>query len=247
VICELLGVPYADRAGFHERSVTRFDGTRPDAVRAAAVDASLDYMARLVARQRKEPGEGLLGTLVREYGEGIEDRELTGIGDLLLLGGHETTANVLALGSLLLLQNPEHHDALTDPSGWPGSSRKCCATCCVVQTGVPRVARCDTVLAGRRIRRGERLLCSLPSGNRDEAFTPAPEEFDPTRRATGHLAFGHGIHYCLGAPLARWNCAPPFPPCSAASRRCGSGRRWPHCGSGPGPPVYGISALPVTW
>jgi oxidation protein CepF len=112
---------------------------------------------------------------------------------------------------------------------------------------VPRIARADTVLAGRLIRRGERLLCSLPSGNRDEAFTRAPEEFDPTRRAAGHLAFGHGIHYCLGAPLARMELRTALPAlfgrfptlrlrAPVAELRF---RAWSA--------IYGISALPVTW
>ncbi|MFE6904700.1 cytochrome P450 [Streptomyces sp. NPDC057717] len=247
VICELLGVPYADRAEFQARTVVRFDSTRSPAVRAAAIEASLEYMSHQVARERKEPGDGLLGTLVREHGDELDDRELTGIGDLLLLGGHETTANTIALGSLLLLQNPEHIESLSDPDRLSAFVEELLRFVCVVQTGVPRVARQNTLLAGRSITRGERLLCYLPSGNRDEAFVGDPEFFDPTRKPGAHLAFGHGIHYCIGAPLARMEMRAALPalfgrfptlrrhtPTEQLTFRASSA-------------VYGVESLPVVW
>ncbi|WP_223065067.1 cytochrome P450 [Streptomyces sp. IB201691-2A2] len=202
VICELLGVPYSDRAEFQERSITRFDGTCDMRTRLAAQAGSLKYMARLVAAKRADPDDALLGTLVRDYGSEIDDRELIGIGDLLLLGGHETTSNMLALGTLFLLENPEHIAAARDPYSVDGIVEELLRYLSVVQSGVPRVARENLILAGQEIKRGERLLCSFPSANHDEALTPDAAHFDPTRK-TAHLAFGHGIHYCLGAPLAR--------------------------------------------
>ncbi|MFI5998779.1 cytochrome P450 [Streptomyces sp. NPDC051362] len=247
VICELLGVPYEDRAEFNERSVVRFDGTKDAATRAAAVEASLEYMARLVVRQRADPGEGILGMLVREHGSEIGNRELAGIGDLLLLGGHETTVNMLALGTLLLLGNPDKTEALRSEENVDAIVEELLRYLSVVQTGVPRVARTDVTLAGQQIRRGERLLCSLPSANRDMALTADGDSFDPWRKAGAHLAFGHGIHYCVGAPLARTEMRIAFPalfqrfpalrlevPFTEVPFRLSSA-------------IYGVDQLPVAW
>ncbi|MGW2051732.1 cytochrome P450 [Streptomyces sp. NPDC001858] len=247
VICELLGVPYADRDDFQKRSLIRFDAKRHPTVRKAALDASLHYMAGIVARQRRAPGEGLIGTLIREHGEELDDEELTGICDLLLLGGFETTAHMLALSSLLLMQNPRYIDLLRDER-LPELIEELLRYLSVVQTGIPRVAHGDTTLAGQRIRRGERLLCWLPSGNRDiEAFPDSPDRFRPRRNPRGHLAFGHGIHHCLGAPLARMELRVALPalferfpeltlqvPVEKLHFRRYSA-------------VYGLDALPVVW
>ncbi|MCW7944322.1 cytochrome P450 [Streptomyces hygroscopicus] len=245
VICELLGVPYADRAEFQQRTITRFDGTRDVRTRMSAETASLKYMAALVARKRADPDDGLLGTLVREHGDEMDDGELVGIGDLLLFGGHETTANMLALGALFLLENPEHAEAARDDERIGEIVEELLRYLSVVQSGVPRIAREDVTLAGRRIRRGERLLCSLSSANHDDALTPEAERFDATRRAA-HLAFGHGIHYCVGAPLARMEMRLAYPALL---------RRFPGLGLAVAsdevafrPSVfYGLRELPVTW
>ncbi|MEV0185819.1 cytochrome P450 [Streptomyces sp. NPDC050625] len=246
VICELLGVPYADRAEFQQRSVIRFDGTRDMRTRMAAEAASLKYMAGLVARKRADPDEALLGTLVREHGEEVDDGELVGIGDLLLLGGHETTANMLALGSLFLLENPEHAEAARDGEHIDEMVEELLRYLSVVQSGVPRVAREDVTLAGQHIRRGERLLCSLPSANHDDALTPEAERFDATR-TTGHLAFGHGIHYCIGAPLARLEMRLAYPALLRRFPGLGLAVASDEVAFRPSSVFYGLRELPVTW
>ncbi|MFD7282175.1 cytochrome P450 [Streptomyces sp. NPDC059862] len=159
-------------------------------------------MRELVDRNRSHPGDGLIGDLIREHAGQIDDTELVGIADLLLLGGFETTAHMLSFGSLLLMRHPDGAEMLLDPQQAPTVVEELLRYLTVVQTGVPRVAREDCVLGGQRVRRGERLACFLPSGNRDDRFTE-PDVFDPHREKNPHLAFGHGIHYCLGAPLAR--------------------------------------------
>lgn len=204
VICALLGVPYADRAEFQQRAITRFDSSLDPHTRETAVRESLEYMSQLVHKQRHDPGEALIGRMVREHGDAIDDHELTGLCDLLLLGGHETTANVLALGTLLLLLNPEYVKiVVSEGEELPQLVDETIRYLSVVQTGVPRVATMDTELADQHIRRGDRILCSLPSANRDAAVFEHPEEFTPSREPGTHMAFGHGIHYCIGAHLAR--------------------------------------------
>lgn len=246
VICELLGVPYADRDGFQRRSVTRFDGTLAMDVRTAAYDASLKYMAELVLRRRADPDESLLGTLVREYGDQIDDRELIGIGDLILLGGHETTANMLGLGTLFLLENPKYAEMVRNGENVEGIVEELLRYLSVVQIGVPRIAREDVILADQHIRRGDRLLCSFPSANHDDAKIPGASVFDPTRRAA-HLAFGHGIHYCIGAPLARMEIKIALPALLNRFPGLRLDVEPEAVDFRPSSVFYGVRSLPLTW
>lgn len=203
VICTLLGVPYEDRYGFQQRAIARFDSSLDFEARETAVRESLEFMSQLVRKQRVSPGDALIGKIIRDHGDAIDDQELTGLCDLLLLGGHETTANVLSLGTLLLLLNPAYVELAADEEEAPRLVDEIVRYLSVVQTGVPRVATVDTTLADQHIRRGDRILCSLPSANRDAATFEHPEIFDPSREPGTHVAFGHGIHYCIGAHLAR--------------------------------------------
>ncbi|MET9631259.1 cytochrome P450 [Lentzea sp. NPDC006480] len=212
VICELLGVPYVQRAEFQRRSRDRFDNTLPPSVRAAAVQESRQFMEQLVADARIAPRDGMIGDLVREFGGEITDAELVGAADILLLGGYETTAHMLGLGTLLLLGAPTLWQTLNDTTNIDGIVEELLRYLSVVQTGTPRVAHRDVVLAGQQLRAGERLLCSLPSGNRDlAALGEGLDSFDPARGNRAHLAFGFGIHYCLGASLARMEMRLAFP------------------------------------
>jgi cytochrome P450 len=247
VICELLGVPYQDRREFQERAVVRLDSAGTPSARSRAVEDSVNYMKALVRQQRKEPGRGLIGLLIREHGDEIDDHELAGIGDLLLLGGHETTANMLALGTVLLLQHPEHQALVRDESTAGELIEELLRYLSVVQTGVPRVARVDTALGGRQIRQGERVLCSLPSGNHDESLTPDGDTFNPRRGRTHHLAFGHGIHYCVGAPLARLEMLKAFPALLERFPALHVTVPLEKIPFRPASAIYGAVSIPVSW
>ncbi|MEV7323708.1 cytochrome P450 [Streptomyces sp. NPDC093970] len=247
VICELLGVPYEDRTAFNERTVARFDSARDPVARGDATRESLAYMAELVSRQRTDPDHGILGTLVREHGTAIDDRELAGVGDLLLVTGHETTTNMLALGTLLLLRHPEQSASVGAGENVDHIVEEMLRYLSVAQSSLPRVARADVVLGGKRIRRGERLLCSLPSANRDANWVSDGERFMPSRQAKGHLAFGHGIHYCIGAALARLEMGVAFP---ALFRRLPTLRLavpFEDVVFRPSALIHGVERLPVTW
>lgn len=203
MICELLGVPYGDRAGFQQRSAIRLDVSLDLEVRGKAIKASRDYMAGLVAEKRANPGDDMIGMLIREHGEDIDDVELTGVGDLLLLAGHETTSNMLALGTLLLLQHPEVAADVRAGRDVDETVEEMLRYLSVVHNVLPRTAREDVVLSGQEIAAGDVVICSLASANRDPGFEEGLDSFDPVRKLAAHLAFGHGIHHCLGAPLAR--------------------------------------------
>ena len=203
VICELLDVPYPDRADFQRLSGSRFDIFGGAGTGLDAISESLKYMAELVARQRKEPGDGLLGMLIREHGDEIDDRELAGLADGLLIGGHETTASMLALGAVLLLEHPDVAARLrTDDAAAGPTVDEMLRYLTVVQVAFPRFARHDLQLGGKQIKAGEMVLCSLSGANRDPELGPHMQDFDPDRIAP-HLAFGYGAHRCVGAELAK--------------------------------------------
>lgn len=204
VICELLGVPYADREDFQKRAALQLDLSLPIPERLDVARRGREYMQGLVANARTVPGDDILGMLVREHGADLTDDELIGVASLLLLAGHETTSNMLGLGTLALLRHPEQLASLRDdPDAVGPAIEELLRWLSIVQTSIPRISVADTELAGVRIPAGHLVFASLPAGNRDPGFVDAPDALDIRRGAPGHLAFGHGAHHCLGAPLAR--------------------------------------------
>ncbi|MGH3638593.1 MAG: cytochrome P450 [Mycobacterium sp.] len=204
VICELLGVPYSDRAEFQTRSGRQLDLSLPITERMELQRQGREYMHSLVDSARSHPGDDILGTLVREHGNELTDDELVGIAGLLLLAGHETTSNMLGLGTLALLRHPDQLIAVRDdPDAVGPAVEELLRWLSIVQTSIPRITTADVEIAGVPIPAGQLVFASLPAGNRDPEFTHEPDVLDIRRGAPGHLAFGHGVHHCLGAPLAR--------------------------------------------
>ncbi|GEL20430.1 cytochrome P450 [Pseudonocardia asaccharolytica] len=245
-ICELLGIPYADRADFQRLSTARFDLVDSADSPLSAISESLDYLRTVIEKKRGAPDDGLLGMLIKEHGDEIDDEELTGLADGLLTGGFETTASMLALGALMLLQNPEAAELLRrDDDATTPFVEEALRYLTVVQVAFPRFATQDMEIAGVQISRGDVVLCSLSGANRDDALGAGMESFDPSRRPTSHLAFGHGIHRCVGAELARMELCTAFPALV---------RRFPAMRLAVPPEklafrktsiVYGLEALPV--
>ena len=248
VICELLGVPYDDREDFQRRSVRQLDFSVPIPERIELQRQGRAYMATLVGRARRQPGEDILGMLIREHGDELTDDELIGIAGLLLLAGHETTSNMLGLGTLALLRHPDQLAVVRDdPDAIGPAIEELLRWLSIVQTAIPRIATADVEIAGVTIRAGSLVFPSMPSGNRDPDFVESPEVLDIHRAAPGHLAFGHGVHHCLGAPLARMEMRTAFP---ALLRRFGDlalaedfsdvqFRTWNF--------IYGLKSLDVKW
>ncbi|BBX19014.1 cytochrome P450 [Mycolicibacterium duvalii] len=248
VICELLGVPYADRADFQRRSARQLNLSIPIPERLQLQREGRDYMGTLVAAARSEPRDDILGMLIREHGADLTDDELIGIASLLLLAGHETTSNMLALGTLTLLRHPDQLAAVRDdPAAVAPAIEELMRWLSIVHTAIPRLATTDVEVAGVRIPAGSLVFASLPSANRDPEFIDRPDVFDINRGALGHVGFGHGVHHCLGAPLARMEMATAFP---ALLRRFPALRlaedfadvqfRSFHF-------IYGLASLKVTW
>ncbi|MEU6325892.1 cytochrome P450 [Streptomyces sp. NPDC047049] len=202
VICLLLGVPYDDHEFFQERSRLLLSlRSTAEEVRAAQEDLR-HYLTRLARSKRREPDDGIVSRLVAR-GE-LDDEEVSSMGRLLLIAGHETTANMTALSTLALLRNPAQLKRLrADPSLIKGAVEELLRYLTIVHNGLPRVATEDVTIGGRTIRVGEGVLCTLNSANRDDDVFPAGDTLDVGRDARRHIAFGFGVHQCLGQPLAR--------------------------------------------
>ena len=205
-ICALLGLDYEDRDAFAKLGSARFDATFGGAA-FGAVSAQREFLFDAVARQRQAPGPGLLGQIIREQGDAISDVDLAGLADGIFTGGFETTAGMIALGTIVLLRDPEHAALIRDgsPEQVDRIVDELLRYLAVVQVAFPRFAKQDMELFGQHIQKGDVLLASLSGANRDaRAAGPDPEGFDPLRvPKSAHLAFGHGIHRCIGAELAK--------------------------------------------
>ncbi|MCO1658590.1 cytochrome P450 [Pseudonocardia humida] len=245
-ICELLGVPYEERADFQRLSTSRFDLADGANAAVGAVESGVDYLLRIIRQQRVAPGDGLLGRLVRDHGDEFTDRELAGLADGLLTGGLETTASTIAMGALLLMQNPELFEQIrTDDAAVEPFVEELLRYLSVVQVAFPRVALKPVRIGDREVKPGAVVVCSLSAANRDPALRPDADRFDPSLPSTRHLAFGHGIHRCVGAELGKIELRAALP---ALVRRFPHLRLAADAGSLPfrrSSIVHGIDSLPV--
>ncbi|MFE0044106.1 cytochrome P450 family protein [Streptomyces albireticuli] len=207
VICELLGVPSLDRESFRDWSNTAV-GSAPPAEKAVAAGAMHAYLEELVAAKRARPGDDLLSDLVRatdEDGDRLSPEELLGTAWILLVAGHETTGGLITNAVLTLLTHPEQLAALrADPGLLDGAVEETLRYEGPLETPTYRFTTEPVEIGGTVIPGGgELVLPVISDANRDPARFDDPGRFDIRRDARGHVTFGHGIHYCLGAPLAR--------------------------------------------
>jgi cytochrome P450 len=241
VICELLGVPYAAHEQFEQASHAMVDPTLPEPQRDAAGAELFGLLAALVAEKRRSPGDDLLSGLLT-----LTDEEVIGIGVMLLFAGHETTANMLGLGTFALLRHPSQLALLrADPGLIEGAVEELLRHLSIVQYEVNRAALEDVEVAGQQVAKGESLLVSIPMANRDPARFPDPSTLDITRSTSGHMAFGHGVHQCLGQQLARIELRLGFEALLTRlpNLRLASDDVPLRTGRG----IYGVDALPVAW
>lgn len=208
VISHMLGIP-ADRReqikGWSQ-AITGGSMGSPDKERSALLAAFADYVRRLAAEKRQHPGDDLISQLVQAEGSGdrLSEQELHSMVTLLIFAGHETTSNLIGLGALALLDHPEQLARLkADPKLVPAAVEEMLRFATPVTSPAPRFALEDVQVGGQRIRKGEVAMVLLSSANRDSAQFDHAEEMNLTREENKHIAFGQGIHYCLGAPLAR--------------------------------------------
>lgn len=207
VICDLLGMPAVHRDEFRRHGSARFDLRDGSARIFDTAAGTRQFLIDLVAAERRSPHlpDGLLARMVADHGADFDDVELGGLADGVFLGGYETSASMLSLGTWVLLQHPGAWAALQrgDRAEVDRVVEELLRFVCPVQVAFPRVARREVRVGEQRVRAGDIVVVSLTGAGRDPARHADPGRFDPTTASAGTLAFGHGLHRCVGAELAR--------------------------------------------
>lgn len=245
VICDLLGLPADQRETFRGLATARFDMSEGGVGSIGAIGGSREFLLAETARQRTDPGPGLIGQIIREHPDEINDFDLGGLADGAFTGGLETSASMLALGTVVLLQNRELWKSLAeDPDSVDDIVEELLRQLAVVQVSFPRIAKEDVVVGGHLIKKGAIMLAHLPTASRDPRSTPG-EGLCPMKESSNHLAFGHGLHRCVGAELARMELRAAYPALA---------KRFPEMRLAVDPSeleyhsksiVYGLESLPV--
>ncbi|MFI9625170.1 cytochrome P450 [Streptomyces sp. NPDC052042] len=248
VICSLLGVPYSDHEFFEAQSRKLLRG--PAATDVEAARAALDdYFRVLIEQKRTAPGDGLLDELIAKQLEtgAVDHEQLVRLSEILLVAGHETTANMISLGTFTLLQHPDQLARMRESDDLMASAVEELMRFLSIADGIARVAVADIDTGGVTIKAGDGVILSTSVINRDENVYTAPDELDIGRSARNHLAFGFGVHQCLGQNLARAEMQ------IALRELC---RRLPGLRLAvpadevpfkPGDTIQGLLELPVTW
>ncbi|MCZ1006435.1 cytochrome P450 [Streptomyces lydicus] len=204
VICSLLGVPYSDHEFFEDASSRLLRSPTAKEAEAARIELE-EYFTELIAHKEKTPGDGLLDELIEERlrpGD-LAHEELVRLAMILLVAGHETTANMISLGTFTLLEHPEQLAQLKAEEGLMPAAVEELLRFLSIADGMLRVATEDIEIGGQLIRADDGVLFPTSLINRDETAYPSPDELDLDRSARHHVAFGFGIHQCLGQNLAR--------------------------------------------
>jgi cytochrome P450 len=251
VIALLLGVPPEDLGLFQHHTTVGLDQKSTDEEKGHAFGSMYAYIEELVKRKEREPGNDLISRLVTEYvATGQLDHATTAMNSVIMMqAGHETTANMISLGTVALLQHPDVFERLgrtDDPAVIANIVEELMRYLTIVHSQVDRVATEDLTIGGQPIHPGEFVMMNLPAGNWDAEFAENPETFDADRNTRGHLGFGYGVHQCIGANLARVEMQVAFATLA---------RRLPGLTLAVSPGelrfkvsnIYGMKELPVSW
>ncbi|GAA1663764.1 cytochrome P450 [Fodinicola feengrottensis] len=246
VICQLLGVPFGDHQFFQDQSRAMLDTHGAPEQVTKARNELVGFLRELVAAKVATPGDDLISRLLAKGRLSGPEVVLTSV--LLLVAGYETTANMIGLGTLVLLRNPEQAAVVRDdPTAASSSVEELLRLLTITHLGHRRVALEDVEVGGVLIRAGEGVIAAADAANRDPAVYDAPDALDVRRSPNHHVAFGFGVHQCLGQPLARLELQVAYPALL---------RRFPDLRLAVDPDaltyrdtqqIYGVDSLPVTW
>ncbi|MFI6924021.1 cytochrome P450 [Nonomuraea spiralis] len=242
--CDFLGVPRDDQADL-SRSLHASRTERTGRRRVAAGNKFMTYMHQIAARARRDPGDDMFGVVVREHGDEITDAELTGVAAFVMGAGADQVARFLAAGAWLMAEAPERFAPLREkPDAVPDWLEEMVRYLTTDEKTHPRVALEDVRVGDRLVRAGDTVTCSLLAANRRNF--PGPEDrLDLARERPPHLAFGHGIHHCLGRPLAELVFRVAIP--ALATRFPTLRMAEPDRAIRLGPPPFAVEALPLDW
>ncbi|WP_441952409.1 cytochrome P450 [Nocardia sp. 2TAF39] len=207
MICELLGVPYDDHPFFHRHATVSVDRNATPEENMRSSTEIMEYLAELITDRLTSPGTGWVSDIAQRVDAGeLTVREAAQMGVVLLIAGHETSANMIALGTLALLRNPDQLAVFRDtddPEIIADGVEEMLRHLSIAQHGLRRIALADIEIDGQVIRAGEGIIVALPAANWDPDVFGEPERLDLHRQARQHHAFGFGIHQCVGQQLAR--------------------------------------------
>ncbi|MFJ5194936.1 cytochrome P450 [Streptomyces sp. NPDC088394] len=248
VICALLGVPYDDHEFFEAQSRKLLRGPAAADVESAR-DALDEYFRVLIEQKQATPGEGLLDELIAKQLEtgAVDQQELVRLAQILLIAGHETTANMISLGTFTLLQHPDQLARMRESDGLMPSAVEELLRFLSIADGISRVAVDDIEVGGVTIRAGDGVLLTTSVINRDETVYPSPDELDLGRNARNHVAFGFGIHQCLGQNLARAELEIALPALFDRLPELRLAVPAEEIPFKPGDTIQGLLEMPVTW
>lgn len=250
VVCDILGIPNEDQSFLHSCTEVLFGGDSSAAERSAAMSEVTAYLDALVRRKEQDPGDDLMSRMIAKYrDEGTYDRrEMCNVTRLLMNGGHETSAAMIALGVMTLLEHPRQLDLIKeDPSRLPTAVEELLRYLSPGDLATSRVALSDIQIGDVVIREGDGIILLGMAANRDPEAFADPDSFDIGRGARQHLAFGHGIHHCIGAEIARVELAIVL---GTLFRRMPSlrlAKPWNELRYKNGNVMYGVYEMPVSW
>ncbi|MFD4640557.1 cytochrome P450 [Lentzea sp. NPDC058436] len=251
IVCEILGIPHQDHDYLHDRTDKLFGGKSSAEVRMAAITELNGYLAGLLEKKLKEPGEDLISRIVVRFHEaGLYDsRELVNLVRLLLNGGHETSAAMIAIGAMTLLEHPDQLEKLkNDWSLAPNAVEELLRYLTPGDLASSRVALADIDAGPVTIKEGEGMIICGGAANRDPETFPEPDKFDITRpNARNHVAFGYGVHHCIGAEIARVELTVVLTKLFQRIPTLKLAKPWNELQYKDGAVMYGVYEMPVTW
>ena len=250
VMCDLVGSPYEDHRFIIECAAGRHGLLQTPAQAEQKARELVDYFMRLIRRKEQAPGDDMVSRIIDEYVRpGTLSREdFAEIGAMILRAGHDTTTNMIGLGTLILLNHPDQASALRDqPDLVPGAVEELLRYVSPVQFSPRRVALEDVAIGGVVIRKGDGVFALNPAANRDPQAFPDPDTFNVHRDASHHVAFGFGIHQCLGQILARTELQVVFPLLLQRMPKLRVAANDGEIRFKDDMQIYGVHNLPVAW
>ncbi|MDX3641166.1 cytochrome P450 [Streptomyces sp. MB09-02B] len=250
IMCGILGIPNKDQAFLHSCTEILFGGASSAKQRAEAIERVGRYLEELVISKENDPGEDLISRMIKKYRDQdmYDRREMCNLTRLLMNGGHETSTAMIAIGVMTLLEHPEQLERLkANPELVPGAVEELLRYLSPGDLATSRIAMEDMQVGDVLVRKGEGLILVGMSANRDPRVFEDPDTFDLERGDRNHLAFGHGLHHCIGSDIARTELEIVMTTLFRRIPDLRLAKHWSELRYKDGNVMYGVYEMPVTW